>query len=198
MCGWPQLQLRPLDLIMTTTFSVLTALGALIFLPLYPVPITFQTLFTYLSGVILGPRMGALSQIIYIILGGIGLPVFAGGKAGFGTLAGPTGGYLIGFIAAAYAIGKACDLKTNPSATRIAGSFILGTLIIYIFGIIQLSQWMNGNLKNAVLVGLLPFIIGDGVKLAIATTVAVRLRRILPRTNFYQRKSVSGLDKIPN
>lgn len=198
MCGWPQLQLRPLDLIMTTTFSVLTALGALIFLPLYPVPITFQTLFTYLSGVILGPWMGALSQIIYIILGGIGLPVFAGGKAGFGTLAGPTGGYLIGFIAAAYAIGKACDLKTNPSAIRIAGSFILGTLIIYIFGIIQLSHWMNGNLKNAVLLGLLPFIIGDGVKLAIATTVAVRLRRILPRTNFYQRKSVSGLDKIPN
>lgn len=192
------MQLRPLDLIMTATFSVLTALGALIFLPLYPVPITFQTLFTYLSGVILGPWMGALSQIIYIILGGIGLPVFAGGKAGFGTLAGPTGGYLIGFIAAAYAIGKACDLKRNPTATRIAGSLILGTLIIYIFGIIQLSQWMNGNLKNAVLVGLLPFIIGDGVKLAIATTVAVRLRRILPRTNFYQRKSVGGLDKMPN
>ena len=183
---------------MATTFSVLTAVGALIFLPLYPVPVTLQTLFTYLSGAILGPWMGALSQVIYIMLGGIGLPVFAGGKAGVGTLAGPTGGYLIGFVAASFAIGKACDLRTNPSATRIAGSFILGTLIIYIFGVIQLSQWMNGDFKSAVLAGLIPFILGDAVKLAIATTVAVRLRRILPRTEFYQPKSVNALDKIPN
>jgi biotin transport system substrate-specific component len=176
------LQLRPLDLLTTSTFSVLTAIGALIFLPLYPVPVTLQTLFTYLSGVVLGPWLGALSQVIYILLGGIGLPVFAEGKAGFGTLLGPTGGYLFGFIAASFTIGKVCDLHTQPSARRIAASFLLGTAIIYTFGIAQLSQWMNGDLQRTLVVGVLPFIVGDALKITIATAVATRLRHILPRT----------------
>ena len=176
------LQLRPLDLITTTTFSVLTAIGALVFVPLYPVPITLQTLFTYLSGAVLGPWLGALSQVIYIALGGVGLPIFAGGKAGFGTLAGPTGGYLFGFVAASFAIGKTCHLKKRRTTIRIAGSFTLGTLIIYAFGVAQLTQWMNGNLQSAVTVGLVPFIIGDTAKVAIGVTIATRLRGILPHT----------------
>jgi biotin transport system substrate-specific component len=176
------LQIRPLDLITTSAFSALTAIGALLFLPIYPVPVTLQTLFTYLSGAVLGPWLGALSQVIYILLGGIGLPIFAGGKAGFGTLLGPTGGYLVGFIVASFAIGKVCDLRTQPSTSRIAGSFVLGTAIIYAFGILQLSQWTNGNFQNALLVGVLPFVIGDGLKISIATAVATRLRHILPRT----------------
>ena len=176
------MQLRPLDLLTTSTFSVLTAIGALVFLPIYPVPVTLQTLFTYLSGAVLGPWFGALSQVIYILLGGIGLPVFAGGKAGFGTLLGPTGGYLFGFIVASFAIGKVCDLHGQPTAPRIAGSFVLGTAIIYTFGVLQLSQWMNGDLQHAVVVGVLPFIVGDALKVAIATAVATRLRHVLPRT----------------
>lgn len=152
------------------------------FFPLYPVPLTLQTLFTYLAGAVLGPSLGALSQVIYILLGGIGLPVFAGGKAGFGTLLGPTGGYLFGFIAASFAIGKLCDLHAQPSARRIAASFVLGTAIIYSFGLVQLSQWMNGDIQRAVLVGVLPFVVGDALKIAIATAVATRLRHVLPRT----------------
>jgi len=128
------LQLRPLDLLATSTFSVLTAIGALTFLPLYPVPITLQSLFTYLSGAVLGPWLGALSQVIYILLGAIGLPIFAGGKAGFGTLLGPTGGYLFGFVVASLVIGRICDLRTQPTTARIAGSFVLGTVVIYTFG----------------------------------------------------------------
>lgn len=178
------MQLKPLDLLITSTFSVLTAIGALMFLPLYPVPVTLQTLFTYLAGAVLGPSLGALSQVIYILLGGIGLPVFAGGKAGFGTLLGPTGGYLFGFVAASFVIGKTCDLHKQPTVRRVAGSFVLGTAIIYTFGILQLSQWMNGDLQHALVVGVLPFIVGDALKVAIATAVATRLRHILPRTRF--------------
>ena len=181
------MQLRPLDLITTSTFSVLTAIGSLVFIPLYPVPLTLQTLFTYLAGAVLGPSLGALSQVIYILLGGIGLPVFAGGKAGFGTLLGPTGGYLFGFIAASFAIGKLSDLHTQPSAHRIAASFILGTAIIYGFGIAQLSQWMNGDIQRTLAVGVLPFIIGDALKIAIATAGAARLRHVLPRTEIRHR-----------
>jgi biotin transport system substrate-specific component len=126
-------------------------------------------------------------------LGGIGLPVFAGGKAGFGTLLGPTGGYLFGFIAASFAIGKVCDLHKQPSARRIAASFVLGTAIIYTFGIAQLWQWMNGDLQRALAVGVLPFIVGDALKIAIATAVATRLRHILPRTEIrHHRIDVSS------
>lgn len=182
------MQLRPLDLIATSTFSVLTAIGSFLFFPLYPVPVTLQTLFTYLSGAILGPSLGALSQVIYILLGGIGLPVFAGGKAGFGTLLGPTGGYLFGFIAASFVIGKTCNLQAKPSARRIATSFVLGTAIIYTLGVAQLSQWMNGDLQRALAVGVLPFIVGDALKIAIATAVAVRLRHVLPRTGIRHRR----------
>ena len=168
---------------------MLTAIGALVFLPIYPVPVTLQTLFTYLSGAVLGPWLGALSQVIYILLGGIGLPVFAGGKAGLGTLFGPTGGYLIGFIAASFTIGKICDLHTQPPARRIAGSFVLGTAVIYVFGILQLSQWMNGNFQNAIVVGVLPFIFGDALKIVIATAVATRLRHVLPRTKLRKERN---------
>jgi len=169
-----------MDMLTAATFSVLTAIGALLFLPLYPVPITLQTLFTYLSGAVLGPWLGALSQVIYIVLGGIGLPVFAGGKAGFGTLVGPTGGYLLGFIAASFVVGKTADLHKRPAAIRIASSFILGTAVIYGCGILQLAQWMNGDLQHAALVGVLPFIPGDALKIVIAAAVATRLRGILP------------------
>jgi biotin transport system substrate-specific component len=141
----------------------------------------------------LGPSLGALSQVIYILLGGIGLPVFAGGKAGFGTLLGPTGGYLFGFIAASLTIGKFSDLRTQPSARRIAASFVLGTAIIYSFGVAQLSQWMNGDIQHALVVGVLPFIVGDALKIAIATAMAARLRNILPRTGIRHRGiDVSG------
>ena len=176
------MQLRSIDMLTTATFSVLTAVGALVFLPLYPVPITLQTLFTYLSGAVLGPWLGALSQIIYILLGGIGLPVFAGGKAGFGTLIGPTGGYLLGFIAASFVVGRTADLRKRPSAIRIATSFILGTGVIYACGVLQLSQWMSGNIPRSVLAGVLPFIPGDALKIVIAVAVATRLRGILPQT----------------
>ena len=157
------------------------------FFPLYPVPLTLQTLFTYLAGAVLGPSLGALSQVIYILLGGIGLPVFAGGKAGFGTLLGPTGGYLFGFIAASFVIGKTCDLHTKPSARRIAASFVLGTAIIYTLGVAQLSQWMSGDLQRTLAVGVLPFIVGDALKIAIATAVATRLRHVLPRAEIRYR-----------
>jgi len=87
-------------------FGALTALGAYILLPVPPVPITLQTLFLYLAAAVLGGALGAWSQIVYLLLGVIGLPVFAGGKAGLGVLTGPTGGYLAGFIPAAWLTGR--------------------------------------------------------------------------------------------
>jgi len=96
---------------LASLFSTLTALGAYISIPISHVPITLQTFFVYLAGAILGSKLALLSQIIYILIGIIGFPVFAYGKAGFGVLIGPTGGYLIGFIIGAYIIGRMIEIK---------------------------------------------------------------------------------------
>jgi biotin transport system substrate-specific component len=101
-------------MIYAALFGALTAIGAFIVIPLQPVPITLQSLFTCLAGILLGSSVGAMSQIVYVLLGIIGLPVFAGGKAGIGVLLGPTGGYLLGFIAAALVIGQIVRMKRNP------------------------------------------------------------------------------------
>lgn len=165
---------------MAALFAVLTAVGAFIAIPLYPVPITLQTFFTYLAGAILGGYLGALSQAIYVLLGCIGLPIFAGGKAGFGVLVGPTGGYLIGFIVSAFIIGKLVEIKENPSFIWILASMIFGTLAIYIFGVIQLSVWTKTSIKQAVSFGVLPFLFGDSLKMLMASSISLRVRRFYP------------------
>jgi biotin transport system substrate-specific component len=98
-------------MIYAAMFGAATAMGAYIMIPLPPVPITLQTLFVVLAGALLGGRLGALSQVVYLLLGIIGLPVFHGGKGGLGILLGPTGGYLVGFIAAAYVVGKLIEVN---------------------------------------------------------------------------------------
>ncbi|MBS7655196.1 biotin transporter BioY [Candidatus Bathyarchaeota archaeon] len=155
-------------------FAVLTALGAYIFIPLpfTPVPITLQTLFVYLAGDILG-ELGALSQIVYILLGALGLPVFARGRGGVEVLIGPTGGYLMGFAAAAFIIGKLTRFKHAQTFVWFIFSNIIGTIVIYCFGIFQLSIWF-GSLKKAIIFGVFPFLIGDLIKAWLAAYIATR------------------------
>jgi biotin transport system substrate-specific component len=162
---------------LATLFAALTAAGALIAIPLSPVPVTLQTFFTYLAGSILGSCLGGLSQAIYVLLGAVGLPVFAGGKAGFGVLTGPTGGYLIGFIVGAFIIGKLVEIKENPSFGWILFSMSIGTTVIYLLGVIQLSVWVE-DIHNALIFGVLPFLPGDSLKILLAASIAVRVRHI--------------------
>jgi biotin transport system substrate-specific component len=90
-------------------FGAITAVGAYMIIPLPLVPLTMQTFFVSLAPALLGGALGALSQVIYVLIGVIGFPVFAGGKAGLGVLMGPTGGYLVGFIVGAYIAVKLRD-----------------------------------------------------------------------------------------
>jgi len=162
-------------------FGALTAIGAFIVIPLQPVPITLQTLFTGLAGILLGGYTGALSQIIYVILGVIGLPVFAGGKAGLGTLLGPSGGYLIGFIVAAYIIGKIAESRREAGPVWIVISLIIGNLVIYTFGTLQLSLLAHLSMGKALLAGVVPFLVGDLIKLAATVFISIKLlKRINP------------------
>ena len=101
------------DLLLASLFASLTAVGASIHVPLpfTAIPITLQTLFIYVAGALLGSRLGALSQSLYVLMGIMGLPVFAGWRSGFEVLMGPTGGYILGFIPGAYVIGKLVELS---------------------------------------------------------------------------------------
>jgi len=157
-------------------FGALTAVGAYIMIPLPPVPITMQTLFVSLAGALLGGYLGALSQVVYILLGVIGLPVFAGGKAGFGVLIGPTGGYLIGFVIGAFIIGKLTSLRREPGLLWLMGAMAAGISIVYTLGIIQLMIVAKLSFVKAISVGLLPPLPGDIIKIVIASLICRKIR----------------------
>ncbi len=176
------MMLKARDMASVALFSALTAIGSFIRIPLpfSPVPITMQTLFTYMAGAILGGCSGALSQLMYILIGISGLPIFAGGNAGLLVLIGPTGGYLVGFVAGTFVIGKMIETKKNPGLLWLLTCMVIGTTIIYTSGIIQLMNWMKIDLYKAVIIGATPFIAGDLIKMLVAAYVTHRIKKTLP------------------
>jgi len=171
-----KINIRQMTLV--SLFAALTAVGAFISIPFYPVPLTLQTLFTLLAAMTLGSVMGASSQIIYVLLGLIGLPVFAGFKAGIGILFGPTGGFLFGFIFSAYIIGKLIELKKEKNIFYYFLAGFLGIVIIYFIGVIQLALVTGIGIKRALLIGALPFLPGDILKIIAASFIARKLKII--------------------
>jgi len=172
-----KINIRQMTLV--SLFAALTAVGAFISIPIYPVPLTLQTLFSLLAGMTLGSVMAASSQIIYVLLGVIGLPVFAGFKAGIGILFGPTGGFLLGFMISAYVIGKIIELKKEKNIFYYFLAGLSGTVIIYIIGITQLSLVTGIGVKKAITVGMLPFLPGDILKIVAASFIASKLKKAI-------------------
>jgi len=168
----------PRDLSLSALFAALTAAGALVAVPLpfSPVPVTLQTLFTYLAVLLLGGRLAALSQLVYVLLGCAGLPVFAGMRGRIGVLLGPTGGYLLGFVVGALAGGIVAEAGP-PSRKRRLLSSVLATAVIYALGALWLAVTAGLDLLHAVLVGVVPFVPGDAAKALIAVEVAERVCR---------------------
>ena len=148
-------------------------------LPFSPVPITGQTLVVLLIGCLMGKYHGMAAISLYLAQGAVGFPVFAGGKSGFITLFGPTGGYLFGFIVAVYVVGILTDLRYNRSILYTIFSLILGNLIIYIFGLFWLVQFVGES--NALQFGLYPFLVGDLLKILLGTMIVTGTNIILPK-----------------
>ncbi|AZR74668.1 hypothetical protein BBF96_15585 [Anoxybacter fermentans] len=168
------------QIILTGLFAALTAVGAMITIPLpfSPVPITLQILFTLLAGIILGSRYGALSQLIYLFLGGIGLPVFAGGSGGFQALVGPTAGYLWGFVLAAFVVGLIAEHRSSLKTDIFA--MLIGIILIYLPGMMGL-HWIAGlSFSKAFALGVLPFIPGDLTKVLLAALIKRQLSSRVP------------------
>ena len=153
------------DAILILTGSLVTAVFAQIsiYLPFSPVPITGQTLAVLLVGAVLGSSKGAISQILYLIEGVIGLPVFAVGHSSISYILGPTGGYLIGFIFAAFLMGWFSENGWDRKKLTVAITAFLSNIIIYIFGLTWLSIFFP--LNKILTIGFYPFIIGDILKI---------------------------------
>jgi biotin transport system substrate-specific component len=166
---------------MTVYASLLAALiaaGAYLALPIGPVPIVLQNLFVFLSGLLLGPRWGVASIGVYLMAGALGLPVFAGGVGGIGRFAGPTGGYLLGYLPAVYVIGW-ISKKSKGRAAEDVLAMVCGSIIIYACGVSWLKILSGLTLAKTLAVGMYPFILGDGVKIAAAVPIAKALRPII-------------------
>ena len=164
---------KTVDAVIGVTFFIIaTTLGAYIRIPVpgTPVPITLQTFFVVLSGAVLGSRLGLFSQAGYIFLGTIGLPVFQGYAFGTAHILGPTGGYLIGFMAASFLIGEILK-KESRDLLRITASFMIGNIVLYALGTLWLMLIYRISFVNAILIGVLPFFTIELAKIFLAAAV---------------------------
>ena len=154
------------DAALVAGFSLVIALGAQVAIPLpfTPVPVTLQTLAVLLAGCLLGSSRGALAVIAYLGEGFAGLPVFSGGTAGISHLLGPTGGYLLGFVAAAFVVGVFAERGAAGSRLGTLVMLIAGNVVLYVPGVIWLGVYTG--MDRAISLGFLPFVVGDLLKTA--------------------------------
>ena len=153
-------------------FALLTALAAQIRFPVpgSPVPITGQTFAVLLAGAALGSRAGAGSQAIYWVMGAIGLPFYTGGQGGWEIATGATGGYLIGFIVAAWVVGELAERGQDRTVASAIPAFLAGNAVIYLIGV----PWLMASVESidtmaaALAAGFTPFVIGDLIKVVLA------------------------------
>lgn len=164
-------------------FAALTGAGALLSipLPLTPVPMTLQTFFIMLAGYVLGARWGGVSILLYLLMGAAGLPVFSGGSAGAGHLLGPTAGFLWSFPVAAFVVGVFAEAGDGRSGAqrlgfKVAGA-VAGSVVIYSLGVVQLMNFFEMGVRQAVAVGVLPFVASAAVEVAAAVGVSESLNR---------------------
>ena len=162
-------------------FAALTAVTSQISIPIQPVPINLATLSVFIAGAVLGAKSGALSQAVYVLLGAVGLPVFAGFSGGAHVIVGPTGGYILGYIAAAWLVGILSE-KLGRRVLPLVISMISGLALCYLMG----TAWFVFVTKTGTWASLtlcvFPFLIGDIAKIAVATAVIPQLGRIFQKT----------------
>lgn len=175
------------DLALVIGGSLLIALSAQIAVG-YPVPITGQTFAVLMIGALYGARRGSISVLIYIMLGVAGLPVFSHGRGGFAMLLGPTGGYLFGFIIAAYITGLLAEKGWDRRIATTVLAMALGNIAIYVCGLGWLYYLMRTS-KTVLTLGLYPFIVGDLLKIALAAMLLPSGWKLLGRLGLLAGKN---------
>ncbi|MEI3612578.1 biotin transporter BioY [Pseudogracilibacillus sp. SO30301A] len=169
-------------MIVTALFAAIVGILAQVTIPLPLVPITGQTLAIGLAATILGSRYGTLSSVLYLIIGAIGIPVFSQMSAGLGVIFGPTGGFIVGFIPTAYAIGLYLE-KTKFNVINAFIANIIGMFITLIIGTVWLKMVANLSWTAAFLGGFAPFIVGGIIKAILAAWIGITVRKRLESAN---------------
>jgi biotin transport system substrate-specific component len=174
---------RTTTLIAVITVAALTAVAAQIRIPLpgSPVPITGQTFAVLLGGAALGWRAGAASQLLYLALGAVGLPVFTEASGGIDVIYGATGGYLVGFVFAAALVGWLAERRWERRVLPAIVTFGMGNLVIYALGVPWLMYVTGWGFAEAVTKGALVFVVGDLIKIAAAAGLTPAAWKLLGR-----------------
>ena len=169
--------------LMTAVFCILGPIA--INIPISPVPISLGMLAIYFILTVLGMKLGTLSVIVYILLGLAGLPVFTNFTGGPGKLFGPTGGYIIGYVFMALASGFILDKWGSKLWISFLG-MLLGTAICYLFGTLWLAHQASMTFPQALMAGVIPYIPADLIKLFLAMTIGIQVRRRLVKAGLIQ------------
>lgn len=156
---------RSADVLLAVLGGLAIGVLAQISVPLWPVPVTGQTLGVLAVAAALGPRRGTFAVLAYLAQGAAGMPVFAGGTAGPAVLIGPTAGYLVGFVPAALLVGAWFERRTTADALLTAGVLTAATLVVYASGTVWLSRFVGWDRVFAM--GVAPFLVGDALKIAL-------------------------------
>ena len=175
--GYPRTKALSLVALNVSLLSIASLIS--IPIPISPVPITLQVFMVYIITAILGPVFAALVCVIYLAMGAIGLPVFAGAAAGLPILLGPTGGYLFSFPLASFLGGWACRARASSKkmdVVRLCIAFAAVLFTIYVVGILWLSNYLHISFYSGFLIGGLPFFPIDVLKAIVALPVAMRIR----------------------
>lgn len=170
---------RTREMVAAALVTALLAASAWITIPLGAVPVTLQVFFVVLAALLLSPAWAAASVAAYLVLGAAGLPVFAGAQGGFGVIAGPTGGYLIGFVVGAFA-GSALRVSLTSRVRPVVADGIVAAVVIgctYAIGAVQLMFVLDLTPAKAIVAGVVPFIGPDAIKAAVAVAAAGTVRR---------------------
>ena len=172
-------------LVFTALFAALICAGAFIAVPVGPVPMALQNFFTLLSGLVLGPFLGAAAVGLFLVAGVIGMPVFSnnGSPMGIARLMGPTGGYFAGYLLGALAAGLVLGSPKQGEKLkvwRLALAAAMGILVVYIPGLLRLKFFLD-TWPKTLAAGFYPFLIGDAIKAVVAALITPRLRKTAAR-----------------
>lgn len=176
---------RTYQLAVAALFAALLCILGPLSLPIGPVPISLATLIVYLAAYILGPKLGTISCAVYLLLGLVGLPVFSGYAGGIGKLAGPTGGYLIGYIPLAFIAGLFV-IKGKGKIPMAALGMVVGTAVLYLLGTIWFVMQMDYSVGQALAVCVVPFLLGDAIKIVVAVLLGGTVRKRLVQAGFIE------------
>ncbi len=175
---------RTRDVALVVTAALFTAALAQIAIPVpgSPVPITGQTLAVVLTAAALGPARGVLGQALYLVLGAVGLPFYSEASGGFEVISGATGGYIVGFLPAAYLIGLAAKHQLDRALWKALPLFLAGQAIIFAVGVPWLAVTAHLDAGQAIAAGFTPFVVGGLIKAAVAGAILPGLWKLTKRS----------------